>query len=125
MSLGSNAALNVVGVAKPFFDVTQYASAGRIALDATGGSIAIDDAAVLDFAAASGGGDAGALSLRALDQTTAFTGTGVLRGSAADGFAGGRYSLDVGGAVSLDDVATALVAGGVDDRISIHSAPAI
>ena len=121
LSLGNSAALNVAGVAKQFFDVTQYASAGRIALNATGGSIAIDNAAVLDFAAASGGGDAGALSLRALDQTAAFTGTGLLRGDAANGFAGGRYSLDVGGAVSLDDVAAALVAGGVDDRIAIHS----
>jgi filamentous hemagglutinin family protein len=121
LSLGSTGELDVAGVARPFFDVTRHASAGGIALDAAGGSIAIDNAAVLDFAAASGGGDAGTLSLRALDQTGAFTGTGVLRGSAADGFAGGRYSLDVGGAVALDDIAAALVAGGVDDRISIHS----
>lgn len=121
LRLGTAAELSVAGLARTFFDTTQFASAGAISLDATLGNVVLDSASTFDISAAAAGGDAGRLAISALNQTLDLAGTGRVLGSAATGYEGGVYRLDIGSSVDLNAVASALTAGGVNQQIAIHS----
>jgi len=119
LTLGSAAVLSSAGVAKQFFDVTRYAPAGAITLTADTGAINLAAGATLDFSGTSGGGAAGSLTVSAPQQSVNLSGT--LKGTAAAGYTGGSFSLDTGGAVNLDQLATELATSGVNNAIAVQT----
>ncbi len=119
LGLGSGAAISVAGLGKQFYDTTQYAPGGSISLVADQAMINAQSGSILDFSAASGGGNAGSLSVSAGQQTVSLAGT--LKGGASAGNQGGSFSERAGGAIDLDSLATTLAAAGVDQSISVES----
>ncbi|MEZ2298462.1 filamentous haemagglutinin family protein [Variovorax sp. RCC_210] len=98
--VSGGATLDVGGSARQFFDVAEYADAGRIGLSAVGGDVRLDAGSRLNLAAHPNGGDAGTLSLAASQG-----GTVVLDGSiAAQAGAGGADGATRGraGSFALD-----------------------
>ncbi len=92
----SGGTVDVGGSAQTFFDLTKYTSGGSIILTADKGSITLADQSSFNVSAASGGGDAGSLSISA--PQGGFVSSGVLAGV---GGAGATFSLDVGSLPSL------------------------
>ncbi|RZL66181.1 MAG: filamentous hemagglutinin N-terminal domain-containing protein [Variovorax sp.] len=92
--VGEHALVDVGGFARQFFDVSDYADAGRITLASLGGDVNLQAGSRLNLAAHAGGGSAGTLSLAASGG-----GTVVLDGAiAAQAGAGGRagsFTLDI------------------------------
>ncbi|MGH8446733.1 MAG: filamentous hemagglutinin family protein, partial [Solimonas sp.] len=119
LTLGDQAAVIVAGQQKTFFDVTKYLPGGAISLQADQGRVLVAQGAVLDFSGAANGGAAGSLSVSATQQTAELG--GVLKGGAADGYSGGAFSLDVGGAADLDALAGILASSGVDRSIAVRT----
>ncbi|WEK02140.1 MAG: filamentous hemagglutinin family protein [Candidatus Sphingomonas phytovorans] len=119
LTIGEGAKVMTAGVAKPFRDVTAYAPAGAIALTADKGKILLAQGATLDFSGTAKGGDAGSLTVSAPTQNVNLLGT--LRGNAATGYVGGSLSLDVGGSVDLDSLATRLADSGVTQAVAVRS----
>ncbi|MDS0791898.1 filamentous hemagglutinin family protein [Burkholderia pseudomultivorans] len=119
LTIGSGSTVSSAGVSKQFFDVTQYAPAGAISLIADKGTVDVRSGSTLDFSGATGGGAAGSLTLSAPQQVVNLNGT--LKGGAANGYAGGSFSLDTGGAANLDSLATTLASSGVNSAISVHT----
>jgi filamentous hemagglutinin family protein len=119
LTLGNGATISSAGVALPFFDIIEYAPAGSITLTSDTGSVNLASGSTLDFSGANGGGAAGSLALSAPEQTVQLAGT--IKGSAATGFLGGSFSLNTGGAVDLDNLASELASSGVNDGITVQS----
>ena len=119
LTIGDGAKVVAAGVAKAFRDVTAYAPAGTVALIADTGKITLAQGATLDFSGATKGGDAGSLTVSAPTQNVDLLGT--LRGNAAAGYVGGSLSLDVGGSVDLDGLATRLADSGVTQTVAVRS----
>ncbi len=113
-------ALDVGGVARNFFDVTQETPAGEIQLTADAGNVAIASGATLSVAGAPGGGNAGLLSI-AVSHGSLLS-HGRFLGEANAGGMGGSFSLDVQSAPegSLDALNKALNAGGFTDSRSFR-----
>ncbi|MEI9915411.1 MAG: filamentous hemagglutinin family protein [Methylovirgula sp.] len=119
LNIASGSLVSSQGVAKLFFDVTEFAPAGNITLTADHGSINVASGSTLNFAGAQGGGAAGSLTLSAPDQVVNLNGT--ILGSAAAGYQGGSFSLNTGGSVDLDNLASELAASGVTQSISVQT----
>ncbi|MDQ7979712.1 filamentous hemagglutinin family protein [Paraburkholderia sp. SARCC-3016] len=119
LTIGTGSLVSSAGVSKQFFDLPVFAPAGSITLTADQGSVNVQSGATLDFSGASGGGGAGSVSLSAPDQVVNLNGT--LKGSAATGFLGGSFSLDTGGAVDLDSLASTLASSGVNNVVSVQT----
>nr|WP_246641981.1 filamentous haemagglutinin family protein [Paraburkholderia edwinii] len=119
LTISAGSLVSSAGVAKQFFDITAFAPAGSITLTADEGSVNVQSGATLDFSGASQGGAAGSVSLSAPEQVVNLNGT--LKGNAAAGFMGGSFSLDTGGAVDLDSLATTLATSGVNNAISVET----
>jgi filamentous hemagglutinin family protein len=119
LNLAGGSLVSSAGVSKPAFDITIFAPAGAITLTADTGTVNVAAGSTLDFSGASGGGAAGSLTLSAPDQTVNLAGT--IKGNAATGYAGGSFSLNTGGAVDLDSLATELASGGVDNAITVQT----
>jgi filamentous hemagglutinin family protein len=119
LTLGNGSTISSAGVALPFFDIIEYAPAGSIVLTSDTGSVNLAAGSTLDFSGANGGGAAGSLALSAPDQTVQLSGT--IRGNAASGSQGGSFSLNTGGAVDLDNLASELASSGVNDGISVQT----
>ncbi|MEW6435567.1 MAG: filamentous hemagglutinin family protein [Pseudomonadota bacterium] len=117
LSIDPGATVNVAGIAKQFFDVTAFAPAGALTLVADKGNVNVATGARLDFAGAAGGGAAGSLTLSA--PAGAVTLDGTLQGNAAAGYAGGSFTLNTGGAIDLDLIASELATSGVTKLISV------
>lgn len=93
--IDAGASIDVGGFAKQFFDVTEYAGAGRIGLTAFGGDVQVRSGAVLNLAAVAGGGHAGKLNVTASGGgTIALDGT--IAAQAGAGGKGGSFALDIG-----------------------------
>ncbi|MFC7627171.1 filamentous hemagglutinin family protein [Paraburkholderia humisilvae] len=119
LTVSNGSLVSATGVAKQFFDLTVFAPAGSISLIADKGSVNVQSGATLDFSGASGGGAAGSVTLSAPEQVVNLSGT--IKGNAAKGYAGGSFSLDTGGAVDLDGLATVLAASGVNNSIAVQT----
>ncbi|WP_240648036.1 filamentous haemagglutinin family protein [Pararobbsia silviterrae] len=119
LTIGNGSLISSAGIALPFFDITEYAPGGAISLTADAGTVNVEQGATLDFAGAADGGAAGSLSLSATSGTVTLAGT--INGRAASGFLGGSFSLDTGGAVDLDSLASELAAGGVNNAITVQT----
>lgn len=117
--IASGSTLSSAGVAKAFYDTTQYAPAGYIHLTADTGLLDVQTGSTLDFSGAAGGGAAGSLTLSAPGKAVQLA--GVIKGAATAGYAGGSLSLDTGGAVDLDGLATLLASSGVNNALTVHS----
>ena len=107
--------LSVAGSSKVFNDLTCYADAGSITLASQTGDVLLTNSGALSVAAASGGGNAGTLNIRAAQGT--FASAAALAGQASSGFTTGSFSLDIGalsasGSGSLATINGLLDAGG-------------
>ena len=123
LNIVSGSLVSSQGVARLFFDVTEYAPAGNINLTADQGSINVASGATLNFAGAQGGGAAGTLTLSAPDQTVNLNGT--ILGNAASGNQGGSFALNSGGAIDLDNLASELAQAASLNRSQSRPIPAI
>ncbi|WP_233839096.1 filamentous haemagglutinin family protein [Paraburkholderia sp. ZP32-5] len=119
LTIGDGSLVSSAGVAKQFFDVTVLASAGSISLTADQGTVNVAKGATLDFSGANGQGAAGSVALSAPEQIVNLNGT--LKGNSALGGQGGSFSLDTGGAVDLDSLATTLASSGVNNTITVET----
>lgn len=119
LRIGGGSTVSSAGVSKQFFDVTRYAPAGSITLTADAGTVDVQAGSTLDFSGASGGGAAGSLALSAPQQVVNLNGT--IKGGAANGYAGGAFSLNTGGAADLDALSKTLASSGVNQAIAIRT----
>ncbi|MBI0329112.1 filamentous haemagglutinin family protein [Burkholderia plantarii] len=119
LTVGSGSTVSTAGLSKTFFDVTAYVPAGNLSLVADAGTVDVQGGSTLDFSGASGGGAAGSLTLSAPQQAVNLNGT--LKGGAAAGYAGGSLSLNSGGAVNLDALATTLAASGINHAVTVRT----
>ena len=109
------------GVAKSFFDIVEYASAGSITLAANQGTVNIESGALIDFSGTACGGNGGGLSITTTGSSAAVLLNGTLLGATAQGYSGSTFSLNTGGAVALDDLAQSLNSAGVSGGIVIET----
>lgn len=95
LTLGSGAVIDVGGFDKQFFDVAEYADAGRISLTAVaGGNVVVSPGAVLNLSAHAGGGNAGQLTATASGGGTVVL-DGTIQAWAGAGGKGGAFALDI------------------------------
>ena len=92
--LDATSRIDVGGFARDFHDVTAYADAGRISLQAREGNIRQVRGGVLNVAAHAGGGQAGTLAVRTTGDGTV-TLDGTMTAQAGAGGRGGSFALDV------------------------------
>ncbi|MDQ8731862.1 filamentous haemagglutinin family protein [Bradyrhizobium sp. LHD-71] len=90
--LGSGAVIDVGGFGKQFYDVAEYADAGRIALTASR-DVRLLVGSALNLAAPQGGGNAGALSVKSDGGAVAFD--GAITAQTGTGGKGGSFALDI------------------------------
>ncbi|WP_082646490.1 filamentous haemagglutinin family protein [Bradyrhizobium valentinum] len=97
--LAGGSLIDVGGFGKQFFDVAEYADAGRISLRAVGGSVLLNAGATLDLGSARDadgrpvGGGAGTLALASDGSQVVLDGT--IKATAAAGQRGASFSLDI------------------------------
>lgn len=117
--LANGAQVNATGYAKAFGTETAYADGGQIELRATRGNVALDNGARVSVAGA-GEGDAGSLTIRAIDGTAKLDGD--LDGGAdtAHGALGGRFALDLAGLGDFSGLLSKLGAGKFSESVSVH-----
>lgn len=113
ITVGGN--LSVAGASTTFDGTTEYSNAGSITLNSPTGNVTLAGGGSLSVAAATGGGNAGTLSV--LAPLGSFSVSGSLYGQAPQGSTSGAFSLDTGslaatGANSFATINTALQAGG-------------
>ncbi|OEZ27304.1 filamentous haemagglutinin family protein [Variovorax boronicumulans] len=89
------ATIDVSGSAKQFFDVAEYADAGRIGLSAVGGDVRLEAGSRLDLAAHPRGGDAGTLSLAASQGGTVVLDGLIAAQAGGNGGKAGSFALDI------------------------------
>jgi len=92
--VGEGALIDVGGFAKRFFDLAEYADAGRIDLSAVGGDVRLEAGSRLGLAAHAGGGSAGTLGLAASNGGTVVL-DGTIAAQAGIGGKAGSFSLDI------------------------------
>ncbi|MGJ7526412.1 filamentous haemagglutinin family protein [Variovorax sp. GB1P17] len=93
--VADGALIDVGGFAKPFFDVTEYADAGRINLSAVGGDVRLDTGSRLNLAAHPNSGDAGTLSLAASQGGTVVLDGRIAAHAGGNGGKAGSFALDI------------------------------
>jgi filamentous hemagglutinin family protein len=108
--------LSVAGSSKAFFDQTRYTNGGDLVLDATD-AVRLLVGSQLSVAAASGGGDAGSLTIKSPGGPLVALGT--LNGGAPAGRKG-SFSLDASLVGSLDALATALTTAGFTRKMDFR-----
>ncbi|MGC3989375.1 MAG: filamentous hemagglutinin N-terminal domain-containing protein [Chthoniobacteraceae bacterium] len=108
----STSLLSVAGIAKQFFNLTEYTSGGKLSLISDTGAVTVFSGSKVDVSAQSGGGSAGTLSVSAPDGQ--FVMNGKMLGQGGNGGTNGSFNLDVstlvGGAIS--SLSTDLANGG-------------
>ncbi|MGJ7542167.1 filamentous haemagglutinin family protein [Variovorax sp. LT1R16] len=92
--VADGARLDVGGFAKNFFDVADFADAGRISLSALGGDVRLASGSSLNLAAHRDGGSAGTLSLAASGGGTVVLDGAITAQAGASGKAG-AFALDI------------------------------
>ncbi|MGI9087065.1 MAG: filamentous hemagglutinin N-terminal domain-containing protein [Chthoniobacterales bacterium] len=92
VSLGGT--IDVAGIAQNFFDLTKYTSGGEVTLTSDRGNVSLLTGSSVKLGAASGGGDAGRLSINL--PAGGFTLAGTLSGAGGAGGTNASFSLDVG-----------------------------
>lgn len=92
--LAEGSRIDVGGFSKDFYDVTAYAGAGRIQLDAAQGNITQAAGSTLNLSAHVGGGDAGTLNVKTSGAGSVNL-SGNLLAHAGAGGKGGAFALDV------------------------------
>ncbi|MGF6346854.1 filamentous haemagglutinin family protein [Variovorax sp. W2I14] len=96
--VSEGAMIDVGGSAKQFFDVAEYADAGRIGLSAVGGDVRLEAGSRLNLAAHPDGGDAGTLSLAASQGGTVVLDGVIAAQAGTNGNGGGKagsFALDI------------------------------
>lgn len=113
-----NGLIDVSGVSRDFYDVTEYTDAGSISLAAAGGNVVIGSSGQINVSSAAGGGNAGTLSISAPQGT--FTSAGALLGSAGAGWKSGTFILDISALPTLSSVNQSFSAGDFNYERSIR-----
>jgi filamentous hemagglutinin family protein len=117
--------LDVSGQSKTFFDVTKYTNGGEVNLIADQGNVVVDANSSINVAAQAGGGNAGTLSIQALNPANLANNGGVtllgtLAGQGGAGGHSGSFSLVVGSLPTLSTIDAALNTGDFDETRSIE-----
>jgi len=94
-------ALNAGGTAHNFDTVTQYTSGGQVSLISDHGSVRLASGASVNVAAASGGGNAGGISVSAVNEGFTFADAS-MQGQGGAGGQNGSFSLDTASLSNLD-----------------------
>jgi len=111
--------LDTAGTSRTFYDITRYADGGAIRLTSQTGSILLDAASSVSVAANPGGGNAGAIQIRASQgQITAL---GTFSGQAGLSGRGGSFQLDAGAIASLDVLSDLLNGGSFTESRNIRA----
>lgn len=110
VTIRDGARISTEGKAVAYDDTYAYAPGGNIVMQSANGNIAVEQGAIVSVSAASGGGDAGALSLQAR-QGSVTTAAGTLRGTAVAGSEQASLKVDAN-QVALDELAGAVADAG-------------
>lgn len=102
--------LSVEGTSRQFYDLVQYADAGRINLISTASDVLLLAGGQVSVSAHADGGDAGTLSVSSPGGI--FDSDGILLGKAGMGGESGTFMLDAATIASFDDLTTDLDAAG-------------
>ncbi len=116
VAVGAAARLDARGVARSFFDVTEFTDSGQVSLVSDTGNVSVAAGGVVTVAAQPGGGNAGGVTVVAA--AGAFTLSGALLGT---GGAGGTFALDAGALSALGGLNAALDAGGFEQSRSFRA----
>ncbi len=108
--------VSVAGSSKTFFDQTRYTNGGDLALNASG-AVQLLAGSRLSVAAASGGGDAGSLTIKS--PGGALVNLGTWDGTAPAGRKG-SFSLDASSVASLDALASTLTTAGFTRKMDFR-----
>ncbi len=92
--VAEGARIDVGGFAKAFYDVAEFADAGRIALSAVGGNVDLRAGSSLNLAADARGGNAGTLTLAAAGGGSVML-DGAIAAHAGEGGQAGKVALDI------------------------------
>ncbi|MBI3560662.1 MAG: filamentous hemagglutinin family protein [Gammaproteobacteria bacterium] len=112
-------AIDVSGGNKSFAEVITGTAGGTVKLTADAGNVAMQSTASIDVSGASAGGDAGLLSIAAVQGNTQLQGQ--LQGKATTGAQSGRFRLDtLSLSQNASDLNNRLNAGGFHDERSLH-----
>ena len=127
VTIGGDAVLNVGGTSKAFNDVTEYTSAGQVAILSDQGSVTIADGGKLNLAAQAGGGSGGILSIGAPDGFLSLGSGAHVAGAGGSGGLNGSFLLDVAsipgtvsGTSTLGGLGASLSTGGFTQDVSIR-----
>lgn len=110
--------LDAGGTQQTLYDLVKYTNAGIVNLFSDHGSVVLAEGSEVNVSAATGGGNAGLLSIATPEGT--FTLDGVLRGEGGAGGADGSFALDAGALPSLADVNAVLEAASFTEARSIR-----
>lgn len=102
--------LDASGTEKDFYDAQEYTSGGQITLTSDTGSVIVTSNGEVTVAAKSGGGDAGSLTVSAIQGS--FSNSGNLLGQSGAGGVGGIFSLDVNALSNTGPLDAQLNSGG-------------
>ena len=108
--------VSVAGSSKTFFDQTRYTNGGDLVLNASD-AVQLLGGSQLSVAAASGGGDAGSLTIKSPGGALVTLGT--WDGTAPSGKKG-SFSLDASSVASLDALATTLTTAGFTRKLDFR-----
>lgn len=107
--------LDVGGTAQVYYDETRYTNGGSVTITADAGNVILGSGSSVSVAANSGGGNAGTLSISAVNGSfTNNASSGSIKGAAGSGGTGGLFSLDVKALASTAGLDAALNAGSFD-----------
>ena len=109
--------VNLNGTEQSFYDLTRYTSGGEVRLRSDNGSVLINAGSVISVSA-SGGADAGSLTISA--PKGSFTNAGEFTGKAVAGGRGGSFTLDAGTLPSFSELETALTTGGFSESQNLR-----
>lgn len=118
LTLGDGAFIAAGGYKKTMIDYDTYVAGGSVSLQADAGRVVTATGSVIDVSQPAGGlGYGGEVAIKAAGDANV---AGAIRGHGGPGL-GGSFSLDAGGALTLDPLADLLFAGGVSGQIDIHT----
>lgn len=119
ITLGSKAVLSAAGGTRAIFDTGVDVPGGQILLTSVAGKLQAQAGSLLDVSSGGSSAAGGRLNLSASTGSVELSGT--IKGASTTAGRGGYFTLDSGGAVALDTLATQLLSGGFDQSINIHA----
>ncbi|MEO8134859.1 MAG: filamentous hemagglutinin family protein [Betaproteobacteria bacterium] len=118
--MNDGARLSASGRAKAFGPSTAFAPAGSVSLTALQGDVILNAGSIVDVSGATGGGDAGNLSVSTAAAGASVQLLGTLGGTAAAGYVQGSATLDLASAGDFSALNASLNQGGFSESRNIR-----